>query len=270
MALRRPRVLVLALVLAAGACGWDDAIDSRSATAGLPSTRQDIEAREWVLDRDDSSLTVDDDNPVTLSVRGDQVSGTAPCNVYRGSFDLEDDDSVQIGDIALTRRMCEESTMRAEEEFITALGAVDHVSVNDDGDRLTLSGDDDEVRLAFRAYDADELLVGTWQITGVATGTSIESVLSGTEPTVTFHDDGDVTLETGCNTAAGSWELDGHELTIGTMRITLRECSEPAGVMDQETALVAALEAADRVEIVPGELMVLDDEGRITLVAVQP
>lgn len=38
--------------------------------------------------------------------------------------------------------------------------------------------------------------------------------------------------------------------------------------MDQEAALVAALEAADRVEIAPGTLTILDEDGSITLIAV--
>jgi heat shock protein HslJ len=39
--------------------------------------------------------------------------------------------------------------------------------------------------------------------------------------------------------------------------------------MDQEAALVRALESAERVEVAPGELVILDAEGRITLVAVE-
>jgi heat shock protein HslJ len=271
--MRLPRSSLLGvtavLVVAAAGCGWNDAVDSRSATAGLPTTRQDIEEHEWVLDRADSSLTVDDDNPVTLSVT-DDVSGTAPCNAYRGTFDLGGelgDGGVEISDIVLTRRACEAATMRAEDEFIAALEAVDHVSVDRDDDRMTLTNDEDQIRLAFRAYDADELLATTWDIVNVNTGDAIESVLPGTEPTVTFDPDGNVTLETGCNTAGSSWELDGHELSVDPMRVTLMAC--PEGLMDQEVALVRALESADRVEIAPGELVVLDAEGRITLVAVE-
>jgi heat shock protein HslJ len=274
MRVPRPSLLAVTVVLAAAAgCGWNDAVDSRSATAGLPSIRLDLEEHEWVLDRADSSLTVDDDNPVTLSVTGDDVSGTAPCNAYRGTFDLGGelgDGGVEISDIVLTKRACEAATMRSEDEFIAALEAVDHVSVGEDDDRMTLTNQDDGgVRLAFRAYDADELLATTWDIVNVNTGDAIESVLPGTEPTVAFDPDGNVTLETGCNTAGSSWELDGHELTVESMRVTLMACPEPEGVVDQEAALVRALESADRVEIAPGELVVLDADGRITLVAVE-
>jgi heat shock protein HslJ len=265
---RRPLILPLAMMTAAAGCGWNDAVDSRAATAGLPDTRQLVEEHDWVLDRADSSLTVDDDNPVTLSVVDDVVSGTAPCNTYRGEISLGSDDSVEITDLALTLRDCGDPTMEAETEFIAALEAVDSVDVDeDDNERLVLHADD--VRLVFRTYDADELLVGTWTITNVATGDTIDSVLDGTEPTVTFTDDGDVSMETGCNTATSTWELDGHALSIGAVGITQMSCDSPDGVMDQEAALVAALEAADRVEIAPGALTIIGDDGAITLVAVR-
>jgi len=265
--------VVAALGLAASGCGWNDDVDSRAATAGLPSTRVDIEAHEWVLDREDSSLTVDDDNPVTLGVDGDTVSGRAPCNTYRGAFDLGADDSVEIGPLALTRMACPGSAMEAEDEFVAALETVDHVEVDvdedgrDAADRMVLTGRG--VRLSFRSYDADELLVGTWTITGVATGDSVDSVLDGTEPTITFGEGGDLTMETGCNTAGSSWELDGDELTVERARTTLMACDDPPGVMEQEAALLQALESAARVEIAPGTLTILDAEGAIVIVAVQ-
>lgn len=264
---RRLLPLTLLAVVAAG-CGWNDAVDSRSATAGLPDTRQLVQEHEWVLDRDDSSLAVDDDNPVTLSVVGDDVSGSAPCNTYRGEISLGGGDAVDITDIALTLRDCGDATMDAEEEYVAALDAVDSVDVDeDDNERLVLHNGD--VHLAYRPYDADELIVGTWNIVNVATGDAIESVLDSTEPTVSFTDDGDVALETGCNTAASTWELDGHALSVEPLRITQMACDAPAGVMDQEAALVTALEAADRIEIAPGRLTIIDENHAITLIALQ-
>ena len=266
--------VMAALGLAASGCGWNDDVDSRAATAGLPSTRVDIEAHEWVLDREDSSLTVDDDNPVTLRVDGDTVTGRAPCNTYRGAFELGADDSVEIGPLALTRMACPGSAMEAEDEYVAALETVDHVEVDvdeegrDDADRMVLTGGDG-VRLSFRSYDAEELLVGTWTITGVATGDSVDSMLDGTEPTISFGEDGDLTMETGCNTAGSSWELDGDELTVERARTTLMACDDPPGVMEQEAALLRALESAARVEVAPDTLTILDAEGAIAIVAVR-
>jgi heat shock protein HslJ len=221
-------------------------------------------AHEWQLVPDDSSLGSGGDAPVTLSFAADAVAGTAPCNAYRGDYRLDGDTGIEFGPIALTRRACDDATMQAEDEYVAALGEVDHVKVSDK--RLVLRGGDD-VRLAYRAYDAEDLLAGTWDIVNVATGDAISSVVAGTEPTLTFADDGTLTMQTGCNTATSSWELDGDALTIDLPQTTKKACPEPPGVMEQEAALVRALRSTARVDIAPGELVLLHDDGTIALVA---
>ena len=49
--------------------------------------------------------------------------------------------------------------------------------------------------------------------------------------------------------------------------MTLRACE--GDVMDQEAAILTAMEGAERVEVTPGSLTLLDGDGRIALVAVQ-
>lgn len=150
------RLLLPMAILAAMAtgCGWNDAVDTRAATAGLPTPRQLIQEHQWILDRPASSITVDDDNPVTLSVIDDVVSGTGPCNAYRGEISLGEDASVEITDLALTRRDCGGMTMQAEDELVTALETVDTAEVDaDDNDRLVLH--DGHARLVFRPHDAE-------------------------------------------------------------------------------------------------------------------
>jgi heat shock protein HslJ len=260
-----PRLLILvtaALVLAG--CHWNDQVDSKVATYGLPTLRQDLEANDWLLDRADSSLTVPDGNPVTLTFRGDTVSGMAPCNDYHGRFAL-DDDSVEIGPLAVTRRACAPSTMRAEDEFFRALQG--STRAHQSGDRLVLTNGG--TRLSFQNFVAADALAGEWSVTDVGRGDALSSVIAGSGPTVTFHPDETLTLSTGCNTATSSWQLDGDALAVDHMRLTLKQCDQPAGVMDQETALVSALQSASRVDIAPGRLFVLDDAGRIALVAVR-
>ena len=259
--------LAAGLALTGAACAWNNANDSRSATAGLPTVRADVEAHEWRLERSRSSLQVDDDNPVTLSVRAGIVSGTAPCNAYHGPITIHGAE-VDIGHLATTLKACPDQTMRAEQEYLKALQAVDRVD-DVSSSRLVLTGGD--VRLSYKAYDAEDLLPATWHIVDVNTGQAIISVLAGTEPTVTFADggrsSGNVTMDTGCNTARGDWKLDGNRLTIGPLATTLKACASPEGVMDQETALVHALESAHTVDIAPGELVILDARGRIALSA---
>jgi heat shock protein HslJ len=252
---------VLAGLIAVSAVGC---ANSEGDTNGLRSTPVDLEATDWVLVRADSSLTTDDDSPVTLAVGDNRVSGTGPCNAFNGDLDL-DGDSVEITHLAGTLRACDDSIMDAEGEFFAALEAVDTIDLSDD--RLVLSSDQG-ANLTFRAFDAREHLVGEWAIVNVATGNAIESVLPDTDPSVTFRDNGTVTLATGCNDGEGFWQLDGDALTVGPLRQTRKFCSDPEGVMRQEAALVRALESADRVQVTPANLTILNDRGHIALVAV--
>jgi heat shock protein HslJ len=262
------RVIAVAVVLAcaATACGWDDDVDSRVATEGLPSLQQDLEAHEWVLDGPSSTPVIDaGDRSVTIAFEEDTVHGRGPCNTYRGRVSIGDEESIEFGVLAVTQIACEDSLMRAERAYFDALAAVSSADVDNDDDRLTLEGDGVELR--YRAIDVDELLVGEWEIVNVATEDAIVSTVAGTEPTVTFHENGDLRLVTGCNDGSSSWELDGNELTIDPVRQTLRFCAEPNGVMEQEAALAAALEATARVEVTPESLTLLRRNGTILLVA---
>ena len=148
--LRPIAAVALGLFLAAG-CG-PTSVYSRSETAGVPSVQRDLEGHEWVLDRPASSLTGDDGELITLTIDGDAVSGRGPCNSYHGHFEL-DEHTVHITDLAMTKMACEPPTMRAEDEWVAALTAVDHAEVNDDGDRMVLKGDG--VHLEFDALPAE-------------------------------------------------------------------------------------------------------------------
>jgi heat shock protein HslJ len=208
---------------------------------------------------------------VTLVFGEDAISGQGPCNAYRGSAEIDDDDdTVTITDLAQTTRACDPDTERAEREYFDALQHVRDVDLDDayNAQRLVLDNDSGD-RLAFDAIEAAQLLIGTWQVVNVARDDAIESVVDGTDPVLVFAADGEVTLGTGCNPARGSYEVEGDRLSVGALRQTLKSCDEPAGVMDQEVALVRALESGERIEVVPDRLTIIDGDDRITMIAVQ-
>jgi heat shock protein HslJ len=259
-----PFVVALAVALGLAGCS-PTAEDTRSATAGLPDTLQQLTAHQWSLDRGDSSLATDDPAPVTLAFAEDRsVSGNAPCNPYRGTFSI-DDDRLTIGDVSQTRRGCDPQTLAAEHEYLTTLQAVRDVDATD-RDRLVLTGPGG-ARLAYDAYDLGRSIVGFWHVTNLARDSGIETALVGTDPVLTFDADGALRAQSGCNTLATSWALDGPDITIGPVAQTMMACDQPPGVMDQEAALGAALSAAARVDIVGDTLTLLDDDGAILVVA---
>lgn len=260
-------VLVVLVVFAVAESPTDE--DTRSATAGLPDLRQDLAAHEWLLDRADSSLRIDDANPVTIAFDDDRVGGLGPCNAYRGVLSVDDDgDTIEITELVSTGVACDVDTMRAEDEYFAVLQAVRDVELSGgyDRDRVVLTNDAGD-RLAFTAIDLAELVRGTWLVTGVARGDAMESPVQGSRPTITFEANGDLVLETGCNQVRGEYELIGDRLLVNGLSQTFMECPEPPAVMEQEQALVRALERAERLEAVPERLVLLDGDGRIVLVA---
>jgi heat shock protein HslJ len=218
----------------------------------------------WVLDAAASSLTEVGDAVVTLTIDGDTAHGSSGCNSFSGAVTV-DNTSVTFGDLATTRMACDEALMAAEAEFTAALAAVDTIEVADA--TLTLSNADGTT-LVFTAVDPSAEILGEWSIVNYATTDAITGPVEGTEPSITFLDDGTLSLATGCNTIASSWTLDGDALTVDPPASTMMACEE-AGIMDQEADLGAAIEGSASVEIAPGQLTILDADGNIVIIATQ-
>ena len=151
--MRRSGVL-LALAVAVTVVGCTaDGDDSRSATAGLPSTRRDLESHTWELVQPEHLATAG--RGATLVFDGDGAHGHAPCNTFRASFSLDDDgDGISLDDIATTKQACPDPVMRAEAAYLRALGSADHADVDDDGEELVLSGSDPRLVLHASAPEA--------------------------------------------------------------------------------------------------------------------
>ncbi len=257
--------IAAALALVSLACATPTSNDTRSATAGLPNVEQSLMANEWVLDPDQSSLSSAHLSEVTLSFSAEQLlAGSAPCNTYRGTFSL-DGSSIAISDLAQTQIACDQPVMDAEREYLEALAAITTVDTRQ-RDRLVLEGDGG-LQLSFVAVDVYTSLLGTWSIVNLARGDALVTPVNGTDPTMTFTSAGELQVDTGCNPMGSSWALEGRHITIEPPRQTLMACSTPPGVMEQETAIGVALEAADRVDIAGDTLTLVNAEGMKTIVA---
>ena len=99
-------------------------------------------------------------------------------------------------------------------------------------------------RPVLRFAASSRSLAGThWTAVGVNNGRGgVASLVTGTEIDARFDRDGRVTGSAGCNRLTGAWTSGGGEaLSIGPLATTRRACPGPPGVMDQETAFLAAL-----------------------------
>jgi heat shock protein HslJ len=283
---RSTQLLALAaLVAVAGfaGCSPDDE-DTRAATAGLPDLEQRLEAEQWALDADES--TVDGPLPpdATLVFADGLVSGVAACNSFRAPFSAEDDANLEVGRVAATLQACvsvgddeagpdlvddpspaagrgvlDEATERAL--FAALEGA--HEVDSSDPQRLVLEQGGTE--LVFRAVDAEEQLTGTWEVVNVATGDAVTGLPADALPVVAFERDGGVQVDAGCGAAAGRWSATGRTLDVFSLD-SRPEC--PPEVPDElHHAVLAALDGAHTIDLSGSSLVVLDEDGHILLVA---
>jgi len=118
--------LITALALISTACLGSDFADSVEGSWQMTSGTVDGE-----------EIPIVETHPISITFEGDQVSGTASCNGYGGTFEL-DESSITFSDLAMTEMGCSpEEVMQAESMFATAIARVDRVSLEG---QLTLSG----------------------------------------------------------------------------------------------------------------------------------
>ncbi len=256
---------LLALVAMAG-CGSDDETEtgggSSSTTAGAAAD-DGISGRDWLLAAEGTSFPVPAGVEITLRIDGGEASGSGGCNSYTSAVEIDGSD-ITFGTVASTMMACAEPEKgEAETAYTTALSEIETFEV--DGDALLLSGGD--VTLAYTELAAvpgpsDEVLVGEWAIDSIRIGSgetaAISSAIAGTEPTLTFVDDGTYTVMPACNTANGEWTLDGSSLTLTEPASTMMACAEPEGADQQDSDILLLIPQVASVEVQRGG--VADDE----------
>lgn len=209
-----------------------------------------LEGTPWVLSTynngENAMVSVLEETRVTANFEDDQVSGSAGCNNYFGSFEATED-TISIGPLASTMMLCAEPVNEQEQRFLAALESATSYQVI--ANRLELVNGEGALAAMFHAEVPVELPGTTWMVTGYNNGRGgVTSVIIGTELTVAFEDENLGGLA-GCNNYTGSYEVDGDAISIGPLGVTRKFCSDPEGIMEQESEFLAALEGASTYEI---------------------
>lgn len=177
------------------------------------------------------------------------ITGTAGCNNYAGSYEVEDN-RISISPLATTMMFCgePEGIMDQESAYTAAIESASTFQV--EGETLTLYNAEGTRMAAFRVRQPAELTGATWQLTGYNNGkNAVVSVLGGTAITAVFGEDGRVSGSAGCNNYFASYEIDAASISIGPAASTRKMCAQPEGIMEQESAYLAALETAATYQI---------------------
>ena len=167
-------------------------------------------------------------HPVTLTIDGEDWGGTAACNLYGGTADI-DGSQVRIRELFQTEMAClDDGVMEAEAAYLTALADVSSFEVS--AERLVLRGAETELTFARQPPVEDAALVGTrWEVVTLFEGDGPDGVASQATGGASLHlaPDGVAEVATGCVELSGRYVLEGDELRIVELPIPDLECPDP-------------------------------------------
>jgi heat shock protein HslJ len=233
----------LLVMASASACGEDEVSADPSLLVGVP----------WVLS---SGVDVEgwEDVAPSVTFEDGRVAGSTGCNRFTGSCTV-DGDTLELGQIAATRRACLPPADAVEREYLAALGRV--TAWRSENEELVLLDDEENEVLRYEAATP----VGSWQVTGILQGDSFRSPIPGTEITASFDEDGTLSGSAGCNTYGATYTTDRGGIEITEPEATEKACASPEGIMEQEAAYLAALPSAVSYRIDGRSLTLLSAEG---------
>ena len=197
---------------------------------------------------------------VRLSFADGQITVNAGCNTIGGTYRVEDGRLLFEGG-GMTEMGCDPALHDQDEWVGEFLGSDPELGL--DGDDLTLTSGGIVMTLVDREVaDPDLPLTGTtWTVTSIFTGDAVSSIPEGAIATFAFAGDGTVSVNTGCNSGSGRYELDGSTLRFIDVAVTEMACDGPGGALE---SFVLPIIGADGLEIAieAGSLtMMAGDEG---------
>ena len=230
------------------------------------TTAADLEGTLWRLNSyansQGESVDVLPDTEITIEFKDGQIGGSGGCNNYFGSYEVGVGNTLSIGAIGSTEMAClVEGVMEQEQRYFEALASAASYQVTES--KLQLANADGETVLIFSVLEPESLTGTTWRLTGYNNGQGGSvSLLSGTEITALFGDDGSLSGSAGCNNYTAAYEVDGETMSIGPAGVTRMMCAKPEGIMEQESAYLAALESVAAYQIKGNKLELFDADGK--------
>jgi heat shock protein HslJ len=179
---------------------------------------------------------------VTLAFADGKITGTDGCNRYAASYTVSGTKLTVSKDMITTQMACPAPIMQQAAAYTTALTQA--ATYKNDGLQLALLDAGGKTLAAFTAQS--KTLGGTsWTVTGYNNGKqAVVSVAVGSKLTAGFSVDGQVSGSAGCNKYTAAYQTSGQSITIGPAGSTRMMCADPAGVMEQESLYLKALQTA--------------------------
>lgn len=190
-----------------------------------------------------------------------RMSGTGGCNRIGARYTINGA-QLTINATHSTMRACLGDANVHESAFLALLAMVNAYSLADG--RLTLRSSAGDALLVFEPEVEKSILGREWTVQNYNNGRgAVSTVLRGSSLTMTLAEDGSVTGNAGCNTFRSSYTATDTSLTLAPAAATRKMCGEPDGIMQQESAFLAALSKVASYYVEDDTLQLRDSDGAV-------
>lgn len=220
-----------------------------------------LDGTRWVLSayaQGPRFVQVSPTHGATLEFTQGRAGGYNGCNSFGGTY-TQEGSKLSFGAMVQTVKACADPLDRLEQAYNQLLTQVRSFVLT--SGVLRLKNQAGKTLLIFTQARPQGLQGHEWRVTALNTGSTIVSVVTGTQPTASFVH-GRVSGNTGCNQFSANYSLEGFNLKMGPAVSTKRAClNEEAS--KQEIAFLQALENVVNFRIVGNQLTFYDKEGKI-------
>jgi heat shock protein HslJ len=243
-----------------------DASSERWVLNEIISQTRALEGNWWALESwanaDGETVATLPGTEITAQFVDGQAGGSGGCNNYFGSYTLTGS-AIQFAEVGSTMMFCDpQERMDQEIGYLEALRNVASYQITDD--QLQLLNADGAVILTYSLLEPTPLADTIWVMTDYNNGQGgFVSALEDVEVTAVFDGEGQLAGSAGCNSYSGPYTLGTGTISIGQAVSTLMACIAPEGVMEQESAYLAALANVVSYEIRDDVLELKDAQGAI-------
>lgn len=196
-----------------------------------------------------------DGTRIRISFHDGQIGLSAGCNSMGGAYVVRNG-LLDVTDLSQTDMGCDPDRM-TQDEWLAGL-ITSGPTIRLDGNDLRIKEGDTLIKLLDREVaDPDRSLVGPiWTVASVISGDAVVSVPDGVVATLSFTDDGQVLIDTGCNGAGGMYSVgDDGTITFSDIVSELKLCLDERNAM--EVSVMAVLNAGEATYSIEADLLTL-------------
>jgi heat shock protein HslJ len=191
-----------------------------------------------------------------------QISGSAGCNRYFGSYSTAQDNHLTLAsEIGSTRMACPPAISLQEQRYFALLPLVNTWQRHDES--LLLLDKYRHPLLKYAVAEPTGLEGSPWQATGINNGRGGVVSSKTTHLTTALFENDKISGNAGCNDFTAAYEIKGKQIIIGRAATTRKHCVEPDGIMEQEQQYLHALARARTYALKPGRLELRDENGAL-------